>query len=468
LSRTVVVIGAGMGGLTTAIRLARHGYRVRVVEARGETGGLAGGVEAGGVSFDAGPYILLDRPGLDWTCRVLGVALSDLIELRPLQVVYEVQSAGEPPVSIHSDLKETASGFDQVWPGSGHRYVRFVDSMWRIYSRLNPLLYISRPTAVDVLRHNAWRHAAFLRQSLGSVLAAAGLPPAVTSALGIWTDVAGQSLAEAPSPMAFVPAMIHHVGAFYPVSGMRSIPRALTDIAVGAGVEFRFGARVRRIRCVNGRACGVEMDNGELVGGDAVVSNAHGVGTYLELLDETPQRARTKLAKLPLQSPGVCVYLEIKGTVRPIYLRFHRPRTGLCQLLVMPGAIVPEQSHDGRYPARLIAPMKHEDACCAGPDGQRRFLDSLLEQRWWREGLDEVRVLDARIPSEWGSRHHLFEDSMNPVMTASFMRAGRLAHRSPYVRGLYLAGSSTHPGQWISFCAISGVLAADDLREDLD
>jgi phytoene dehydrogenase-like protein len=46
------------------------------------------------------------------------------------------------------------------------------------------------------------------------------------------------------------------------------------------------------------------------------------------------------------------------------------------------------------------------------------------------------------------------------------MRAGRLAHRSPYVRGLYLAGSSTHPGQWVSFCAVSGILAADRLRED--
>jgi phytoene dehydrogenase-like protein len=55
---------------------------------------------------------------------------------------------------------------------------------------------------------------------------------------------------------------------------------------------------------------------------------------------------------------------------------------------------------------------------------------------------------------------------MNPVMTARFMRAGRLAHRSPFLRGLYLAGSSTHPGQWISFCAISGILAANCLIED--
>jgi phytoene dehydrogenase-like protein len=46
------------------------------------------------------------------------------------------------------------------------------------------------------------------------------------------------------------------------------------------------------------------------------------------------------------------------------------------------------------------------------------------------------------------------------------MRAGRIAHRSPHVKGLYLAGSSTHPGQWVSFCAISGILAADKIRED--
>ena len=56
---------------------------------------------------------------------------------------------------------------------------------------------------------------------------------------------------------------------------------------------------------------------------------------------------------------------------------------------------------------------------------------------------------------------------MNPVMTARLMRAGRLAHRSPFVERLYLAGSATHPGQWVSFCAISGILAADRVLEDL-
>ena len=52
---------------------------------------------------------------------------------------------------------------------------------------------------------------------------------------------------------------------------------------------------------------------------------------------------------------------------------------------------------------------------------------------------------------------------MNPVMTAQLMRRGRLTHRSPWIKGLYLAGAATHPGQWVSFAAISGVIAADRL-----
>jgi len=75
-------------------------------------------------------------------------------------------------------------------------------------------------------------------------------------------------------------------------------------------------------------------------------------------------------------------------------------------------------------------------------------------------------VLARRVPAGWGASFRLHRDSMNPVMTARLMRRGRIPHRSPWIRNLYLAGSSTHPGQWVSFCAISGVLAADRLHED--
>ena len=99
----------------------------------------------------------------------------------------------------------------------------------------------------------------------------------------------------------------------------------------------------------------------------------------------------------------------------------------------------------------------------AGPEGQRAYLETLTSEPWWRKELADARVAASRIPTQWGADFNLFRDSMNPVMTAKFMRRGRMPHRSPAVQGLFLAGSSTHPGQWVSFCAISGVLAAKEL-----
>ena len=68
----------------------------------------------------------------------------------------------------------------------------------------------------------------------------------------------------------------------------------------------------------------------------------------------------------------------------------------------------------------------------------------------------------------YGGRHfNLHQNSMNPVMTSRFMLTGRVAHRSPWIRNLYVAGSATHPGQWVSFCAVSGILAANRLLADV-
>jgi len=205
------------------------------------------------------------------------------------------------------------------------------------------------------------------------------------------------------------------------------------------------------------------------VAAKAVISNYNGIGTYLEILGDTPTAAKEKLDKLPLQSPGACAYLAVRGEIKPPYLRFQLPGNGeLCRLFVTPTVVVPELEQDGWLPARLISPMRHEVAQGLSVAEQRDYLDRLLAESWWQKGLKDVRVLATRVPSEWGKQYNLYKDSMNPVMTAGFMRAGRLAHKSPYARGLYLAGSSTHPGQWVSFCAISGILAADELLDDIN
>src|SRR5947208_9246098 len=91
-ARSVLIIGAGMGGLTAALRLARAGLAVRVVEARSGPGGLAAGLELDGLPFDGGPYILLDRPGLEWAFRAAGLELDEHVHLHRIDDIYEVKS----------------------------------------------------------------------------------------------------------------------------------------------------------------------------------------------------------------------------------------------------------------------------------------------------------------------------------------------------------------------------------------
>jgi len=466
VEKNVVVIGAGMGGLTAALRLAREGFRVQVLEARAEAGGLASGNFFEGFPFDAGPYILLDRPGLEWAFASVGLKLGEHVELRTIDHVYRVESPDRSAVDIFSSDVKTAEELEKQWAGSGELYLRFVRKTGAIEASLRPLLYGSAPGPMSLAGGGRWRHAGFLLRSLQDVLRASRLPPAVVDALSIWTHVAGQRREEAPSPLAFVPALVHSVGCFYPKEGIRGIPEALVRAAEHAGVEFRFRTKTRKICSDGGRVSAVETCEGERIPADAVVSDC-GIATYLDLLDLKESASRRRCDALPLQSPGVCAYLAVKGKMDAPYLQFSLPGgEERCRLFIRPGVLNPEERQGEWYPARLLGPMDHAKAQRIGAQGQAEYLQELLQEKWWQEGIGEFRVLAERTPTEWGAEYSLTRDSMNPVMTAKFMREGRLAHRSPEVRGLYLAGSATHPGQWVSFCAISGVLAADCLQRD--
>ena len=468
MNSSVVVIGAGMGGLAGAIRLAKAGFNVQVLEARSEAGGLASGVQHGGFSFDAGPYILLDRPGLEWSFEMLGLDRSSALPLLPVKDIYDVQFADGTSVCFYSDLEKTATAFENRWPGSGIRYKNYIRKMDRVSRSLRPMLKVSHPGILDMIGSGAWQHVPFLLKSLASVLRTAQLPVQVADAIAIWTHVAGQTTTQAPSPMAFVPALMHTVGAYYPRGGIRIIPKILESAAISAGVEFRYGIRAKNIQSEGRRIVGVETTEGEFIAASAVLSNASAISTYLQLLREPPANAG-KLARLPLQSPGVCAYLAVRGRMAPPYLRFRLDEGNRrCRSLIQPALVDSSIHSQDWFPVRLLAPMNYADAQNTGPEGQLEHLDRILAEEWWKEGFSEIRVLAKRTPHQWGSEFNLYADSMNPVMTAEFMRQGRISHRSKSIRGLYLAGSSTHPGQWVSFCMISGILSANCIIEDLD
>jgi phytoene dehydrogenase-like protein len=462
--RTAAIIGGGVGGLAAAVRLADSGVRVRLFEASSRLGGLASALEVQGESFDGGPYILLDRPGLEWVYRQLGYDLAQTLTMRRIERIYEVVDPSRPSrVCIFDSAVQTAQGFEDSGILKASTYLRFVERMHAAYSQLAPLQHSSRPNTWKLLAYGAWRQIPFLLKSLHRVFNESEINGPVRDALGIWTHIAGQDLRQAPSPLALIPAIVHSQGCYLPDEGIRKIPLQLAEFARERNVEIDLGARVKKIEVRNDRVTGVKLESGEAIGADAVISNISAIGTYADLVDIGADRL-ARIKALPLQSPGFCVYLRCRGTPPDFYLRFLL-QAQACTVFVCPAAIF-GRGGDSSWQARLIRPLRHGSPLELSPEQQRTEIESLLKSDWWRKGIDDFEVLQVRTTLDWTCDFYLYERSMNPVMTAQFMRRGRFPHRSPWLKGLYHAGSSTHPGQWVSFAAISGILAADEVLKD--
>ncbi len=462
----VGVIGGGMGGLAAAVRLARLGHAVTLFEARKVLGGLAANEEHGGLRFDIGPYLLLDRPGLDRAYAWLGLTLEDEVDLVRVEDVCEIGGGSAPPITFHADLRRTAGNFERNWPGSGVRYEALVASLTRTYGQLSPLLLSPEPRAAFLRHPRSWPALPFVFRPLARVLGSTGLPRPAIEAIGIWSHLTGQPVDVAPSPMAFAPMFLHVQGAYYAHGGVGTLVDALARAAGSAGVDVRLDTRVAAIRCADGRVRALELTTGSTEAFDAVVSNHSGIGTHELVVGAAVERSRRAVAGVELQSPGACAWLAVTGPAPATYLRFHRPDNGPASVLIQPRLVAPDCGRDGRWPARLVSPMDFREAEELGPEGQRAWFEARLKEPWWREA-GEASILAIRTPCDWGSQFLLARDAMNPAMTAGFMRRGRLSHRNPDVRGLYLAGSATHPGQFVAFCAQSGVHAANRLHAEM-
>jgi phytoene dehydrogenase-like protein len=123
-----------------------------------------------------------------------------------------------------------------------------------------------------------------------------------------------------------------------------------------------------------------------------------------------------------------------------------------CSMRIVPSVVDPQQPRR----VRLIRSLRHGTPAAQADTA----VEELLEASWWKEGLDDIVVRGTRTPRAFGEAANLYNHSMNPVMTQAFMRQGRIPQRVPDIEGLVLTGSATHPGQWVSFCAISGLLSA--------
>ncbi|MCU1595802.1 MAG: phytoene desaturase, partial [Frankiales bacterium] len=293
----VVVVGAGLGGLSAALRLAGAGRVVTVVERELVPGGRAGTLDLEGYRFDTGPTVLTMPDLIADALDCVGERLEDWLELEPVEPLYRAFFPDGSTLDVKSDTGAMAEEVRRVCgPAEAAGYERYVAFVSQLY-RWEMQDFIDRNTdsPLDLLTPNLARLAAagaFRR--LAPKVASYLKDPRTQRVFSFQSMYAGLSPYDALAIYAVIAYMDSVAGVFFPKGGMHAVPQALAGAAQKHGVDVRYGTTVTRVLVEHGRAVGVETADGERIDADVVVLNPDLPVAYRDLLPAaaTPRRVK--------------------------------------------------------------------------------------------------------------------------------------------------------------------------------
>lgn len=293
----VAVIGAGLGGLSTALRLARHGYRVTILEKNERVGGKLGSLEMKGYRFDTGPTLLTMPFVLEELYRDSGTALAEHLTLLPVDPACRYRYPDGSGLDVFRDNDRTDAQIAALSPRDAGALRRFLDHGRRIYdAAAEPFLFTPFASLRGKALLSALRHLPSLLRidalrTLDASVREYFADPRLQQLFNRFATYNGSSPYRAPATLGIIPYVELVLGGWYIAGGMFQLVRSLERLAAEAGVAIRTGCPVRSALLRQGAAAGVVLESGEELPADAVVCNADALYASRELLEAEPADA---------------------------------------------------------------------------------------------------------------------------------------------------------------------------------
>jgi len=465
----IAVVGAGVGGLAAAVRLAAAGHRVTVLEQSAAAGGKAGLFEQDGFRFDTGPSLLT----MPWVFQSLfadtGAPLADVVELVRVEPVTRYRFADGSSVALSADLPAALEALEAWSPGAGADWVRFLGTcagMWRAsvpflsgpppWPPRRPAPGEAAPDPRDLLRVRPWH-------TLRSLARAHARDPRLRMIIERFATYAGADPRRAPAALAVAGYVEHAFGAWHVRGGIHRLVEALEQRLESVGGELRREQRVDALLLGGGRARGVGTPAGN-VDADAVVWSADAL--VLERLLGRPSQPAPERSL-----SGFALMLGLRG------------RTGsLVHHQIEFPADYDAEFDDVFVHRRLVRdPTLYVSASCvsdpsqAPADAENWFVlvnapagapeseaDAYEQRLIDRLGVrDRIVVGARRTPADLERLTGAVDGAI--YGGAPHGRLGTLRRPGPVVRGvggLYRAGGTAHPGGGLPLVALGGAVVA--------
>lgn len=474
----VVIVGAGLGGLSAAMRLAATGREVIVVERESVPGGRCGRVSINGFEFDNGPTVLTMPDLIADAFDCLGEDMKQWLHLEPVAPLYRAFYADGSQMDIHADTDAMAAEISTViGPAEAAGYRRYVDFVSKLY-RYEMKNFIDRniDTPLQLLTPDLARLVAMGGfRSLSAKVDEFLKDSRTQRVFSFQSMYAGLSPYEALAIYAVIAYMDSVAGVFFPRGGMHAVPKAMAAAAEHHGVQFRYNTEVARVEHESGRASAVITTDGERIACDAVVLNPDLPVAYRDLLGVQPWSVRR------LRYSPSCFLLLAGSTAKYSHIAHHNIHFGHAwesvfddiidsgRLMSDPSILVTNPTHsdptlapDGKHIYYVLAPTPNMRAGLDWQHLTERYRDDIvatLEARGYTGFGNGIEVQDITTPLTWEQRGM---EAGAPFASAhSFMQTGPFRPGNLWGENVVFVGSGTQPGVGVPMVLLSGRLAAE-------
>ncbi len=478
----VVIVGAGLGGLSAAMHLAAAGRTVTVLEREDIPGGRAGRLSVptadGSFEFDTGPTVLT-MPDLIADCfNALGENMSDWLTLEPVKPLYRSFYPDGSVLDVHSNTDEMTEEIRNViGPDEAAGYRRYVDFVTELY-RYEMKDFIDRniDSPLDLLTPNLARLAAIggfrrLAPKVEEYLK----DPRTQRVFSFQSMYAGLSPYDALAIYAVIAYMDSVAGVFAPKGGMHAVPKAMAQAAAAHGVTFRYGVEVAHVDRVGGRATAVITTEGERIPADVVVLNPDVPVAFRDLLGIEPWSIRRLK-----YSPSCFLFLAGSSakysSIAHHNIHFGKKWRGVFddiirdqKLMSDPSVLVTNPTYsdrslapEGKEVYYVLFPTPNLDADIDWVKEGPRYRDEVcrvLEERGYRDFTSSIEVENVTTPLDWQQRG--MERGAPFASSHTFGQTGPFRPGNLWGQNIVFTGSGTRPGVGVPMVLISGRLAAE-------
>lgn len=489
-AKKAIVVGAGIAGMASAIRLAVQGYEVDLFEKNDYPGGKLSQFSINGYLFDAGPSLFTQPDNLKALFDLAGESMEEYFQYQSMPIAFKYFYEDGTIVNAYTDNGKLAAEMEEKLGESPEKVFSYLNDSKKLYQHiasifLNHSLHkkatLFQSKVFKAIKTLKWK---YLFQSMHQVNEGYFSNPKTVQLFNRYATYNGSNPYKAPGMLSLIPHLELNEGTFYPKGGMISITNALYQLALKKGVRFHFNAPVQRIIQHDRQVRGVVVD-GKNSFANLVVSNMDVFFTYQKLLGDA--RMANQVLKQERSSSALIFYWGIKTEFPQLELHnifFTTDYAAEFKAIFQTGSMHEDPTVYVNITSKcepgLQAPIGKENwfvmVNCPANKGQdwqalqqkaraaviaklNRILGVDLETLIEVEEVLDPVLIESKTASYMGS---LYGTSSNSKM-AAFLRHPNF---SKALKGLYFVGGSVHPGGGIPLCLKSAQIMGSMVEKD--